>query len=66
MHVRTGVFQCARDGPDMIETQIDLASVARRCQEGRSGKDVVRIKLSTDAGAVVYFCFGGVRCSTHG
>eukprot|EP00041_Stephanoeca_diplocostata_P013277 m.232576 g.232576 ORF g.232576 m.232576 type:complete len:336 (-) comp19280_c0_seq4:136-1143(-) len=46
--------KCAQDGPDMIETQIDLASVARACQEGNSGKDAVRIKLSTDAG--LYLC----------
>jgi hypothetical protein len=44
-------LQCTEGGPDMIETQVDVTAVSRRCQEGNPK---VKVAVSTDAG--LYLC----------
>jgi len=46
-----GKDKCVEDGPDVIETRIDVTAVSRRCLESNPK---AKVKVSTDAG--LYLC----------
>eukprot|EP00038_Savillea_parva_P030630 m.79125 g.79125 ORF g.79125 m.79125 type:complete len:535 (-) comp9267_c2_seq2:47-1651(-) len=46
-----GSDKCVEDGPDMLETRVDVTAVSRRCLESNPK---VKVKVSTDAGQ--YLC----------